>query len=494
MRFVNPYNNVSFANTPRVMAITHEHIFQEAQFRKAYHQGVRIFACVNYYPSAPSVSTKDMNSDGEMSNFSNWKTPVRDWINTNLPDNIFSMTVQEREEYTTIRYYEGGVESLEVDGVTIYPKFIPQIANSEHASHKWTQQSNERECTHHNVLGSLFGEPTNGLDGRTGEVMTNTLYPGWDYFNEFETMAEEMSWRRNHIIYSMDELHDKYLETCNQQFDGKLFGTVNHNSNPDVEMYFKKYPDIFKALELFNSYFSPAMNASFRSRYDSLLRKGYRIFGTAVVDWIGTVESWNGTSPQEKENWTEAYNNLPSGEKEKYLSASDYYSKTVVKECKLNRGFNMLYINGYDESDIDTLEKAMSAAESGLDSYIAGQYYMTGTGVNYIENLNIVDDTVSITVSGTPSNIVAITSKRSITDNGNTLSVKIENGETYIRFEAYYNNTPEGWNSMSEEQQEVYMRQGVMDFLYTNPIWIEDNEEDEVKSSSAQKCISLGII
>jgi uncharacterized protein YacL (UPF0231 family) len=297
--------------------------------------------------------------------------------------------------------------------------------------------------------------------------------------------------------YTFDEIAAKYIDPNYQQFNGKIFGTVNHSFVEGVEDYFSRYPQIFKALELFNQYESPTYNANMRDRYDALLRKGYRIFGVAVVDWLGTVEAWGGLTDNEKNEWYARFNALTTEEKAQYGSANNYYNETVVRQAKFNRGANMLYIDDYDEESIDTLEKAMATAEKGLDAYIAGRYFMTGTGVNSIEILehSVANETVHFKVTGNPSTIRAITSARTIEGTGNEMTVLIERGETYIRFEAYYqNNHPEGWDDMTIAEQEAYIPQGVEDFLFTNPIWIEDNDAPVHNTNISSKAIALGII
>lgn len=490
MRFINPYADVVFGTTPRVMSISHEHIYEEEQFTTAYKWGVRIFACVNYFPSSPSVSTKHLNSDNEMSNFSNWKVPVTDWKNTNIPDDILTKTEQERLQYAITRYNEGGAPYITVNGQQISTKLIPQIANAEHVGWRPVKY----QYLHHNVLGNLFGEPTNGFDNSrtTDEVFNLSGDDRFDWFNQFDNLTQERTWRHQYMMFSVDELCEKYALPDNQQFSGKLFGTVNHSYSESVEYYFKYHPEIFKAMELYNSYMTPTYNQKMRDKYDELLRKGYRIFGTAVVDWIGSSEVYGGgMTPEEQAVWVSAYNSLPPEEKALYTDAADYYNKTVVKECKTSRGYNTLYVDGYNEFGIDSLSKAMDVAKDGLDAYIAGKYYMTGTGTNYITSLEAENGVVSIEVSGSPSSIKAITSKRVVEGSGNSMSVPIIPGETYIRFEVKYYDTPDGWSEMTIAQQEEYMRQGVMDFLFTNPIWIEDNEE---RGSMAQVALSLGII
>lgn len=486
MRFINPYSGVVFDVTPRVMSNSHEHIYDSWYFKSAYEQGVRIFACVNYFPSAPSVSTKNLNTIGEMSNYSNWKTPVLDWENVDIPENVLSLPEEERMAYLTTRYYQNAIPTVNVvvDGVpkTINTKLIPQIANAEHAFHRWTQSDPLKECTHHNVLGNLFGEPTNGYGAN---ILTETLYPGFDPEHTLASISAERTWRHNHMIFAMDELCPKYLAPENQQFDWKIFGTVNHTYDEQAETYFRLYPQVFKAMEMFNQFYSPNANVLFRELYDSLLRKGYKIFGTAAVDWIGDIETWNGLTPEERAEWTNDYNSLPDSEKSQYSSASAYYSAVVVKQSKVDRGFNMLYIDDYDEDSIDTLEKAMSVAEKGLEAYMSGRYYMTGTGTNHIESLVTFGNIVQIVVSGMPTSIFAVTSMRRIAGSGNAMSVKILPGETYIRFEAYYDTVPEGWNDMTRDEQKPYAKAGARDFLFTNPIWIEDNNLNDKRARTA---------
>lgn len=514
MRFINPYETVDFANTPRVLANTHEHIYNAAQFKKAYERGVRIFACINYYPSAPSVSTKHLNDENEQSNFSNWKVPVVDWKTVKdfqaggaSDDSLLYAPIADRESHLTTRLYQGGFPTIEVGGQTISTKLIPQIANAEHTIHLWKQnQSSMSGALHHNILGNLLSEPSNGYIYYPQSVpngqraMTQVIYGddvedgGFDPDGVFSTLTEETDWRHTHMPFSLEELFAKYLLSENQQFSGKVFGTINHTYADSAELYFKNAPTLFRAMELFNSYMSPAYNSLMRSKYDELLRKGYRIYVTSVVDWQDSTEQWGGLTPEEQAQWTAAYNALTPEEQAQYGSKQGYYAATVVKECKPSRGANVLYIDGYDESSIDTLQKAMDTAEDGLDSYLAGRYVATGVGHYRVSALNISGSNVSFEVTGTPSKIKAITSERVIElSNTNSISVSIQKGEMYVRFEAYYNNTPSGWNNMTlNEQYDLMLSQGYMDFLFTNPIFIEGNEKDD--NDTIMKSFSLGII
>ena len=237
-----------------------------------------------------------------------------------------------------------------------------------------------------------------------------------------------------------------------RQFDGKIFGTVNHNDNvPGIKRYFDTYPDIFKAMECFNQYFSRQQNELFRSAFDTLLSQGYRIWGTAVVDWPNSRETWSGLTAAEKTQWTALYNALPEGEKEQYGSVSAYYEATAEKECgDADRGCNVLYIPNYESL---LAQGPKVAAEAALDAYIAGRYYMSAWGQKRITALSVSEFSATFTVSESASELRATTDKGTTTGTGTTITIPITGGETYVRFEAYFDDA---------------------DFIFTNPVFFED--------------------
>lgn len=235
----------------------------------------------------------------------------------------------------------------------------------------------------------------------------------------------------------------------NLLFEGKTFATINHcASYSRAKELLNAAPRLFMACELYNHLYSRETNQEFRNVYDTLLKEGYRLWAVSVVDWqeIQKAES----------------------------------------ETKCDRGCNVLLIDGYNNMTV------AQKTEAGLDAYISGSFYASGRGVRKITSLSVNEDSVSLTVDGNPTSIKAITNLRTVNCN-NGANVRINPGEEYIRYEVYYDSVPSGWDEMTAEQQDAYCADGVKDFIFTNPIWIEDNGKKS-ESSIVTDAFALGII
>lgn len=438
---INPYSGVDFAGTPRVPANSHEHIYAGSGFQGAYRRGIRAFACVNYFPSAPSVAPSGKLGLQTDQNFASWDIPVIDWADpNNVPENFFDMTLEELAPYLTTRHYQGAYPTItDGEGDTVQTAGVPQIANMEFAFLPWQRGNlNDRISQHFNLLGNLYGYPTNGMTYAP-------IFPGmtWD---------EEKAWRAAHPLYSMADLMGFVQQNAYRQFDGKIFGTINHNDNVNgIKRYLDTYPDIFKAMECFNQYYSRSQNELFRSAYDTILRQGYRIYGTAAVDWPNSRETYSGLTRAEKTQWIAEYNALTPEEQGQYGSVSAYYEATAEKECgDADRGCNVLYIPNYDSL---LAQGPKVAAEAALDAYIAGRYYMSAWGQKRITAFSVNETSATFTVSESAQELRAITDNGRTTGTGNTITIPISSGTQYVRFEAYFNDA---------------------DFIFTNPVFFED--------------------
>ena len=459
---INPYASVDFASTPRVPANSHEHIYHGSRFQSTYRKGIRVFACVNYFPSAPSVCPAGKLGLTQDANFSNWRIPVEDWIDpkdipSSVQENAYRMTLSELAQYKTTRYYEGSYPTItDSEGNVIQTADVPQIANMEFAFLPWIRGiKNNNISQHFNVLGNLFGIPTNGMGN----------------YSIFESMTwdGEKLWRMRHPLYSMEELMEWVTSPQYQQFEGKIFGTANHNYDVEgLKQYFDRYPQVFKAMECFNQCYTRNYNNAFRNAYDTLLRDGYRIWGTAVSDWNGTREQ--DLLPTEEAEWIAAYNALTPEQQAEYGSWKDYYNATAVKECpNADRGCNVLYIPNYETM---LARDPQEVAEAALDAYIAGRYYMSGFGGYSISNLDVQDNSVTLTISGNATTLRGIANDSTVETTGNTVTVYITRKTTYVRFEAYFSDA---------------------DFLFTNPIFVEQEHTDN-KKELFNKCLTLGIV
>lgn len=469
MKFINPYNGINFGTVTRVKAISHEHIVSTSRLKNAYDRGIRYFAAVNYTPAAVSYP------------LDNFSQIVRDWCYLDVSEQFPDGGDNGDDRYSTIRarknvpsfysyhqqglvityknlsnerVYEklisdpSGIEWSDVcaddsawrlfpaselqnelvlvdcvytsgfpsftdkDGNTVDTSSLVQLPNSEHTRIRYDFDSDNGVCPHLNVLGTLWNEPSHS----------------YKKSNQFTY---------DYPIHDLPSLNLNVLDTEKQLFEGKIFGTINHTGDVSVvRKVLNGSPNVFKAMELFNQYYSPTERQSFRNAYDALLREGFRIWGTSVVDWQGA--------------------RTPESE----------------AECPFDRGCNVLLINGYD-----SISGNNAKSEAGLDAYLDGRFYASGLGNHYITELSTFANTVFFSVDGSPSKIQAITSGRTIEGTGNTMSVDILPEETYIRFEVFYYD-----NEKTD-----------MDFIFTNPVFIEDNGIESV-IKTPKLCYALGVL
>lgn len=254
---------------------------------------------------------------------------------------------------------------------------------------------------------------------------------GWGKIN----MENLTSWRMAHPLYDVSQINSLFANTG--VLNNKIFGTINHcGSFADAKKFLNNGRNVFKAMELFNQDATEQNNRKYKLAYDELLSTGERLWVAAVVDWQG--------------------------------------SRNANPNCPYDRGCNVLLMdssyNALPANCFDpTNNYVYSKAEAGLDAYIDGKYYASGLGNHYITGIEINNDKVTVSFDSTASTIKAITNVdvKEVT-NSSSISYTIPRGAIYLRFEAEFND----W-----------------DFIYTNPMWIEDNEGDSV----SRNLLILGI-
>lgn len=375
----NPYSGIDWSSVRRVNAISHEHIFRQDQLQNAYDRGIRFFACVNYRPSMPSYPLAD------------WDLLYRDY--TSLED----LTIEEKE-------YSGAIPTIS-DGA-VNTDDLPQVPNAEHP------QFTDWRGQHFNMLGSLFPDPGNGTFGTP-------------------------SWRAEHPFFSMMDVYSLFTASGIVPF-GKLFGTINHCRTIQAAETAIHYGNgLFYGFEVFNQGYTREVRAEFVKTYDALLKKGYRLFPLAVVDWQGDVESYG----------------LPGQDMDSYVKTVDF-----------DRGCNVLLVpSSYDGLPSNGTEN--TKASVGLDAYIAGRFYASGLGTHYISDMSEKDGNITISLDTTPSRTsVVVDGVRQNLANRAEMAFVVPEGARYVRFEFEWADH---------------------DFIYTCPIWYEPS------NSSARKYLVL---
>lgn len=242
---------------------------------------------------------------------------------------------------------------------------------------------------------------------------------GWGKI-EIENLT---SWRLQHPLYDVSQINALFANTG--VLNNKIFGTINHcDSSTDAMKFLNNGREVFKAMEIFNQ---GGTNIKYKKAYDELLSRGERLWVAAVVDWQGDI--------------------------------------AVDSDCPFDRGCNVLLMdNSYNSLPANCFDPTnnyvYSKAEAGLDAYIAGRYYASGLGNHYITGIDVNGEKVTISFDSVASSIKAITNVEvKEIANSSSMSFTIPRGAIYLRFEAEFND----W-----------------DFIYTNPMWIEDNANNSI--------------
>lgn len=333
-----------------------------------------------------------------------------------VPDGIFILEN---------KVLKGGISSFtDSDGNIINTDDLPQVPNNEHPTFTKDLKTTTNFLIHFNVLGNMWGEA------------------GWGNNNG------NTSQRSGHPICDLSDM-SKFLIESNQYWGGKAFATINHCSSSAAaeEIIKSNLRQLPMGFELFNQGYSRSLNQQFRDNYDYLLRKGVRLYAVAVADWQGTIET----------------------------ARTDEESNNYTYDATEDRGCNVLYVPDnyetlpandfvrYNNKSYPNLHGSIyTKAEAGLDCYMQGKFFASGLGNHRITNLNIMGRKVTFSVDGNPTLLKAITSKGEKIVSANNIEISIGIGVTYVRFEAYYDNDV------------------IRDFIFTQPIYIEGNNNDDV--------------
>jgi hypothetical protein len=404
----NPYSNVEWDNVQ--LAQTHEHCYDEAKLTSSYNRGIRVIACSHYFPSTPRYP------------MSGWSSPYKD---------LHTLEEYKAGDHSYVdRTNTDSIPTITIGGNTINTDTIPQIANAE----RCFVSGYGGHC---NILGLLWGSFGNAV---CDFALT--------YRQSEEDKALLYQLRRDYSLESIEKFNDLLNDETMWQFGSQYaFGTINHcNSVGSAKNLLDGCPSIFKAMELFNQGYSAGWNDGFRTAYDSLLSQGYKIWGTAVVDWQGDWARWNFTTAAEKTEWQAKYDALSSAEQQQYGSAEAYYMQTG--RYQFDRGANAILLpqsyNGLSVQD---------KAKEVIKAYIGGRYYMVGLGA-YGIRVSVNGNTIAFTLSDYCDHIKVITATGSQTYSGtDTIYHKAKATDIFVRLEATWDDG---------------------DFVYTNPLFVSE--------------------
>lgn len=397
---LNPYAGANYDN--QVPAQTHEHCYTKEKLENAYNRGIRLVSCSHYIPSTPRYP------------FSSFDSPYQDYKS--------KQAVLDGDLEMVTRHTTGAIPIINVNGGDVQTDDIPQIANAERAF--LTDIGG-----HFNILGLLWGSAGNGMcNGK----LTNSL--------------EDITIKKNYSLESTTKFNELLEDESMWQFGAKYaFGTINHMTSKNTAItMLDRCPAIFKAMEIFNQGYSTGWNENFKSAFDSVLKSGYKIWGTAVADWQDDWATWAFTTAEEQAEWEAKFLELPAEEQSKYVNAEGYYMATG--RIQKDRGCNVLLMDG-NYSQMSASEKA----KEGIKAYIAGRYYMSAWNT---KSMKLITDhhLVTFKVSDIADKIVLVTGKiRMEYENTDTINYVAQGDDIFIRFEAYW---------------------GDGEFVYSNPVFV----------------------
>lgn len=405
----NPYANAEWDNIQ--LAQTHEHCYDEAKLTSSYNRGIRVIACSHYLPSTPRYP------------MSGWSSPYKD---------LHTLEEYKAGDHSYVdRTNIGSIPTITIDGNTINTDTIPQIANAERVNVVGY------EGNHCNILGLLWGSYGHAI---CDFALTHS--------QSAEDKALLESLKMQYTLESIEKFNDLLDDETMWQFGSQYaFGTINHCTVVGkAKALLDGCPSIFRAMELFNQGYSAGWNDNFRTAYDSLLSQGYKIWGTAVVDWQNDWATWNFTTAAEKTEWQAKYDALSSAEQQQYGSAEAYYMQTG--RYKFDRGANAILLpQSYN------LLSVQDKAKEVIKAYIGGRYYMVGLGA-YGVRVSVNGNTIAFTLSDYCDHIKVITATGSQTYSGtDTIYHKAKATDIFVRLEATWDDG---------------------DFVYTNPLFVSE--------------------
>lgn len=397
---LNPYAGANYDN--QVPSQTHEHCYTKEKLENAYNRGIRLVSCSHYSPSTPRYP------------FSGFDYTYQDYKS--------KQAVLDGDLEMIIRHNTGAIPIINVNDGDVQTDDIPQIANAERSF--LTDISG-----HFNILGLLWGS--------AGNAMCN---------GELTNSSEDTTIKKNYSLESTTKFNELLEDESMWQFGAKYaFGTINHMTSKSTAItMLDRCPAIFKAMEIFNQGYSTGWNENFKSAFDSVLKSGYKIWGTAVVDWQGDWATWAYTTAEERARWEAKFLELPTEEQSKYVNAEGYYMATG--RIQKDRGCNVLLMDG-NYSQMSASEKA----KEGIKAYIAGRYYMSAWNT---KSMKLITDhhLVTFKVSDIADKIVLVTGKvRMEYENTDTINYVAQKDDIFIRFEAYWADG---------------------EFVYSNPVFV----------------------
>lgn len=470
----NPYSGVDWESTPRIKAVSHEHISNATQLAKMYDRGIRFFASVSYSPATPEYPYS-----GFSETYEDWDyfdiDPYRQSIFYTYTDVISARkripTVMS-DVTTNFRHKDVILAYTDTDNITKkWTKLIRNLQEGETWDEICEDESAWIELSEEEVGDSLtkHSKTYNGSyptftskssvdewtgmsavafagDGLTHNSddfprVPNAEHPcfggmGGNHFNVLGTLTNEAGWsvgssnmRAHYPLYDISEINTVF-PLSSSFYDNKLFGTLNHCTSGNLFKTLQNIASWFKGYEIFNNGVSRINNETYRNSFHTLLNEGVTVFCVAVTDW-----------------------------------QNDYRQIGDV-----DGGTNVLYM----PSDYESLSVS-DKSKAGMDSYCTGKFVASRFGSRHIVDFSVDEDngTAHFKVSDIAKDISLVFNGNYVTLHDVTeVETKIPKGTTNITGEAWF----------ADSNQQIYKSDTKLaddaDFIFTQAIIVETPKKD----------------
>ena len=467
----NPYSGVDWNTTPRVKAVSHEHVYAARMVARMYDRGIRFFAHVHYQPAVPRVPLSDI--DGT---FEDWNYYDVTYVSGNNFDNVVDARKNTPDTLNNgqmvCNFKQSGliVAYQDSNGVQHWTKLIRNLSTDETWNEccedetAWTDIATNEDMKanltkHQRTLAysiptfqsaadvSVYngGIPSIAFEGDGEEHNTDdfpqipnaehTLFRPLGHFNVLGSRASEPAWslgapnsfRYSNPLYGINDIATVFPNSSSF-YDNKLFGSQNHDASvAQYKQLQDKYP-WFKGLEIYNNGMQRSDNASYLTSFHQLLNDGRTVFALAVCDWQG---DYNGTS------------DVDGGTNVLYLP-SDYASMSVANKSK-----------------------------AGMDAYMNGCFVASRFGSRHILDfsVNTASRTATFKVSDTAKELsLVFNGVKHTINNASEVTASIPRSTTNITAEAWFaGENSQIWKSETKLADSA-------DFIFTQAIILESEK------------------
>lgn len=471
----NPYAGIDFTNAQTVKAVSHEHVYSSSMVARMYDRGIRFFCHVHYQPAVPRVPLSNISgtfedwcyydASGYYTTGDKTTKPTFDAVSARkaVPLSVENTTTNFRNTGLTVAYLDSNRDNkwtqlvgnpddystwdvccedesawVERTWDDVDENLVKNTKTTAYSIPTFTSKSSVSEYQKMSAI-SFAGD---GLVHNTDDFpqipnAEHTTFEGLGHFNVIGSRTPEaawsfgatIDWRMAHRWLTIDDIATLFTPESSF-YDGKLFGTQNHNESLNQFRTLQDRYSFFKGFEVYNNGLSRAKNTSFMESFHTLLNEGREIYCLAVTDW--------------------------------------------QLECicsDVDGGTNVLYV----PSNYDSLSVA-DKSKAGMDCYIGGKFIASRFGSKKVVDFSIDtdNDTAHFKVNGIAKTIsLVFNGQRVSMSNTDEITCDIPKWAKNITAEAYFaDGNGDVWKSDTKLADDS-------DFIFTQAIVFKVSKKDK---------------